>query len=975
MTPEANSFSEYERLLDQLLTLNTDARNIRFRELDVSHPQYGVRLREWLHAIDHSPDFMASAFAESESLQHGQSNVGPWRPVRRVGSGGMGEVWLGERADGAFERTVAIKYILNDSGRLRTGLEAERKLLARLDHPGIARLLDGGVTSSGHPFLVAEYVDGVPIDLWCRAHKPSLSERLRLFREVCNAVSHAHEHRIVHRDIKPANVLVDSKGHTKLLDFGIAQMVQLADDANRRDVSAALTPDYATPEQLRDGSYSTRSDVYALGALLFVLLAGRTPLQVNAVDRTTLSAQVNEVAPPPPSQVAETPLAGPRRLLGDIDAITLKALAKDPEQRYASVDLLVADIDNALSHRPIAAAPMSMLDGLTRYLRRNRTEVAVMLVLAIGAVGFAAQTYRANQALLHAEQETRTANAVRDFLIDVFEGASPLQNRGAKLDALALLDRGETRIDEQLKAQPVLQAQLYEVLSTINIQLGRYDRALAMALKGRELMRSQSGEFLPLTVRLTSRAAEAAYQRGGPNDEVRQMLDRAIVYLRNQGAAGKSQLIYAQIYRAGLSSLDASSDSTIAMLTEAIAAALAMGSPGDAPLSLALHALGLTYEMTHRPKEAIAPFTEALQLRERILGRDHPETLATRVNLAYVTAETGSPAAAESILRAAVSANRRVFSENHPLVAQTLNVLANVLIMLGKFDEADGALQEALGIARRTTSADSPQIDAALGSLAMLSYRRGDFSLAGDYTRQTLEMRVRRNGEDDDSALTVKQNLAVLDYQMGRYAEAERQLREIIDRRRKSGGQTSFAVMHRGTILRFQGKAAEARTLHDEAIEQMTKDSGEASNATLTARLARAADYRDMGDLAAARADGNAALTGLQKISSTHPQLPQARFLLAQLNYLEGRCGGSLADMETMLATRARQQAPYLQWQTAEASLWVALCRRQTSERGWKTTDAALLADSQRKLLASPIADPFARRMAGRVGFVVAAAN
>jgi len=969
MTQDREAFQAQERLLDELLALDQAERARRLAALQRQRPELAAELQRWLDAIEQSPEFMPGAFAEAPPLNHGERDAGPWRPIRRIGRGGMGEVWLGQRADGAFERTVAIKYILNNSVRLREGLIGERKLLARLDHPGIARLLDGGVTDDGHPYLVAEFVDGIAIDAWCRMHRPVLAERLRLFREVCEAVAHAHQQLIVHRDIKPANVLVDGKGRARLLDFGIAQVVDLTGEAATLDGPTQLTPDFATPEDVRSGSYSTRSDVYALGALLYVLIADQVP---SSPAVATGSAQSG--SPVRPSTLAQPGLGASRRLLEDIDAIALKALRGEPNERYASVDLLLADIDNALAHRALSARPPSALDNARRYVVRNRAELAVMFVMAVCVVAFAFQTYRARAALQHAEQETQAANAVRDFLIHLFEDVSPIANRdyrgqsdsGEKPDlrrgtpdSIALLDRGEQRISRDLKGNPELQARLYEVLATINIQLGRYDRALAMALNARELLVAQGDEFSDLAIRLTSRAAEAAYARGGPDTEVRAMLDRSIAHLAAAGPRADNRLAYAKIYRAGLSSRDTNADQAVALLEEAIAFARERGGDGERPLALALHALGLTHEMALRPRAAVEPFREALALRERLLGRNHPETVATRVNLAYVTAETGSPAAAEPILRKAVESNRQVFSESHPLVAQTLNVLANVLSMQGKLDDAEATLLEALAIARRTTAVDSPQIDAVLGSLAMLNYRRGDLIKAGDYTRQTLVMRERRDGKGGDSTLVIKQNLAVLEYQTGHYAAAEQQLREVLDRRRKGGAQISGALMHLGTAIRLQGRPTEAKALHDEAVTTAVKDSGDNGAVALAARLARAATLRDLGELVAARADADAAASGFAAMSASHSQLPQARYLRAQLVALTGGCADAATDLEAALASRNPQPLPYLQWQLAEAAIWVKLCRRQQGV-------AVSLEPERSVLLASTIADPFGKRLAQR---------
>ncbi|MGN6519131.1 MAG: serine/threonine-protein kinase, partial [Dokdonella sp.] len=365
--PTADDWQRREDLLDALLALREDERDERLAEIQRQSPDDAAALRAWLSGIERSGDYLGAPAAHARI---GGAVLGAWRLDRPIGRGGMGEVWLGARADGLFEKQVAIKFIGDDRPALRRSLEAERRVLAGLRHPGIVRLLDAGAADDGQPYLVTDYIDGLTLDAWFGRERPALAARVELFRGIAVAVGYAHERLVVHRDIKPANVLVDASGAPHLLDFGIAHA--LAGDGVAATL-VALTPEYAAPELVTSNAASVRSDIYALGGVLYFLLGGRAPLELAGL---ALAPMVETIRTQEPARIEVTAdpalAAAPRHRIADLEAIARKALAKDPAQRYGTVEAMLRDIDAALADQPVVAREAGRRDRLRRYLRRHR---------------------------------------------------------------------------------------------------------------------------------------------------------------------------------------------------------------------------------------------------------------------------------------------------------------------------------------------------------------------------------------------------------------------------------------------------------------------------------------------------------------------------------------------------------------------------------------------------------------------------
>ena len=463
-----------------------------------SHPLLG-QLQQMLAACSkvRGNGFLATLPAlpvEPEPLLHEWapgSSVGPYRLIRHLGQGGMAEVWLAQRDDGAFRRQVAIKLLFRTASSTQRDSFAqrfarERDILASLNHPHIAGLHDAGVTPSGQPWLALEYVEGEALTTWCDKAGLSVEGRVRLFRQVLLAVQHAHANLVIHRDLKPGNILVTAQGEVRLLDFGIAKLMEAEGEARdetelTRVAGRPLTVQYASPEQLLGEALTTASDVYSLGVVLYELLCGQRPYELKMESAAQLEQAIVDLDPRAPSRrtpagsVAAargtTPNALSKRLAGDLDAITLRALAKQPERRYASVEALRADLDRWLAGEPVQATPPSTAYRLGKFALRHRWGVGLGAAAVLSLVGVAAVAVVLG---LQAREESARAVAARDFMLNIFQRADQEKSRGADITARDLLETGRKDVLTRLAGQPRLQAELLRGIAKIQDSMGEY---------------------------------------------------------------------------------------------------------------------------------------------------------------------------------------------------------------------------------------------------------------------------------------------------------------------------------------------------------------------------------------------------------------------------------------------------------------------------------------------------------------------
>ncbi len=514
--PDQQQWHALDRLLDELLGLEPAARNQRLQHLAVRQPELIKPLRRLLAGaedsgtLDHILGEALPLLAELNTLP-AQQRFGPWRLCSALGHGGMAQVFHAERSNGGFEQKVALKLLWPGlaQGDVLARFEQERQILASLDDPRIARLIDGGITREGRPWLAMEYVDGLAVDRYCDQHRLGVDQRLELFCQITAAVSTAHRSLVVHRDLKPANVLIETEsGRVKLLDFGIAKMLDgnalpNAAPATRR-IERLLTPEYASPEQLTESPITTATDIYQLGALLFELLTAQAPHRRRGLGSAEFEALVlASEAPRPSARVRSlghdeahslaqarglTRKSLMRRLRGDLDAIVERAMAREPKARYTSVDALQADIQAALTKRPVTARRGRSLYRVGRFMQRHRYGLALSALAGVTLLAGAAVYFEQTNRI---KEEAETNQAVLSFLENVLYGGNPYEAAQRPLIPASVIEDTASRAVTGLADQPLAQVRVFNTLGQVYLSRGETQRSLELLYQARVIASAQ----------------------------------------------------------------------------------------------------------------------------------------------------------------------------------------------------------------------------------------------------------------------------------------------------------------------------------------------------------------------------------------------------------------------------------------------------------------------------------------------------
>ncbi len=724
---DASRWNELQELFAQLAELPADERRARLADQALD-----PALREPLARM------LAAHFADEPLALEARLattpppvpvEIGPYRLLRLLGRGGMGEVWLAEREGDGFRQQVALKRIRHGlaGDEVRERFRLERAVLARFAHPGIARLLDGGVDTEGVPFLVLEYVEGEPITAYCDRHRLGLAERLQLLEEVCRAVEVAHANLIVHRDLKPSNILVDGEGRVRLLDFGIAKLLDpvafgLAAPETRTALRLA-TPEYAAPEQLRGEAVTTAADVWSLGVLLCELVTGRRPFAAHEGSVAGLERALTEVEPPRPSELVHalpaaaraaaaaargtTPERLARALAGDLDVLVREATRPDPSRRTPSAERLAEDLRRFRLGLPVLARPDTVRYRLGKFVRRHRaavaagaTAAALFVVFSIVTALQAVQLARERDA---AKTERDAAREVSDVLTSLFS-ANPLAEEDAYRDSTTLrefIDGSAERVREELADRPLLRARLLTLLARFHGNLGRLDRGLALAEEALALQKA---------------AGDTASAEHGAT------LTALATILQDQGEYARAE----QLFRT------------------ALAVRERLGPEANPAVAEAVNNLAVVIETQRQPErevEAEALLRRGLALRRQLFGDDHLDTAQSFNNLAvflFRRKAAGDLAEAEALFRQALSIRLARLGEDHPNVAATRSNLANVLHDLGQLDEAEALFRAAIAGWERSLGPEHPRVAAGLFGLHELLADRGDFAAAEEAMLRSL---------------------------------------------------------------------------------------------------------------------------------------------------------------------------------------------------------------------------------------------
>ncbi len=771
------------------------------------------------------------------------SHIGPYLILRELGRGGMGTVYLAERDDQHYRQRVAVKVVRRgpDSRELRQRLRQERQILANLDHPHIARLLDGGNTEDGTPYFVAEYVEGEPIDRYCDRRGLSVEERLELFREVCTAVQYAHRNLVIHRDLKPSNLLVTAEGSPKLLDFGIAKLL----DPETPDAVATvtglsrLTPEYASPEQVRGEPLTTAADVYSLGVLLYELLSGRHPYAVGRGQQLDLLKAIVEVEPERPSaavlrraDVSDSPGGRPeklsRRLRGDLDNIVLKAIRKQPGRRYVSVDQLADDVRRHLAGLPVAARADSFGYRLTKFLGRHRapvTAVAVALLAIVSLVSF--YTVRLADERDRALREERESAQVVSFLRELFENADPGHSRGEEITARELLDQGSERIPIALEGQPQVQAELMDLMGTIYTRLGLYDQAGPLLESSIDLRRRLYGTD-------HEQVAASLHHRGiwlretGSYEPAERVLRQALEMRQRLLGAEHPQVADSLSALADLLFVRGEHAEAEELFSRALAIRRDLHGEQHPDVATSLNDLGATLYQLGRSEDAEPLLREALDLRQKLFSARHPTVAATLMTLAAVRLARGDGEAAEQLYHQALEVWRQLYGSEHPEVARALNNLGELMRRRGAFVEAEPLLREALEITRRTQGEEHPSFASRLTNLADTLRFQGQLEAAEPLYRQALEIALKTLPDDNRVTASIWMKLGDTRFARGDSVEAERCYRQTLRARRSNPPnepwKLSTPMVRLGRALLARGDGTAAAEVLREAVEILRRE-------------------------------------------------------------------------------------------------------------------------------------------------------
>jgi eukaryotic-like serine/threonine-protein kinase len=770
-------------------------------------------------------EFCAPLLADSPlGAEHDPERIGAFRVVREIGHGGMGDVFLAERADGQFEQRVAVKLIRHGAAALVPRFLEERRILALLEHPGIARLIDGGITEDGLPYFAMEFIEGRPIDRYCVEHGLSVERRLELFADVCDAVSYAHQHLVIHRDLKPSNILVTPQGQVKLLDFGIAKLLHAQDagDDITRTHFRMMTPEFASPEQVRGEAVSTATDVYALGVLLYLLLTGERPYDVRGKTPAEIERIVCDYEPAKPSMRA--PEASRRALRGDLDLIVLTALQKSEERRYQSPAALAQDLQRLQQGQPILARPDSTAYSVRKFVGRHRVGVALAAVLVAALAGAASR-----ERILRgrAEVEARKAKEVEEFLVRVFDVADPYaweQRDGGSVTARELLDRGASRIDSTLVGQPEVQAELRSVLGRVYTNLGLFDQATPLLERSLAQRRSLYGAT-HASVALDMDLLGHALARQDRYADAEPLLRGALEQRRRLLGSNSAETAESIEHLATL--LEQRSDYAAAEPLHREALAIRQRVFGDSALEVAdgLNNLGLVLYRRGAHNEAETMYRRALDITLLRLGEDHPSTAKTVQNLAQILEMLGNLEEAEKLYRRSLAAKRRTLGDAHPSVTIGLNNLGGLLARrLGRLDEAETLTREAIALDRRIFGDHHSYVAQGLTNLGVILRMKGDFTESKQLLQQALAITIAVFGPVHDDVAVINNQIAQTLFLMGDGAGATASMRTSLAQLKQVLGpdhvNTLIAMNNLARILTEYGDPAEAESLLRAALQR-----------------------------------------------------------------------------------------------------------------------------------------------------------
>jgi eukaryotic-like serine/threonine-protein kinase len=791
------------------------------------------------------------------TLEPGQIFAQRFRLVRRLGEGGMGQVWLAEQTS-PVRRQVALKLIkagMYDEAVVQR-FQSERQSLAIMDHPVIAKVFDAGATQQGQPYFVMEYVPGLAITEYCDQKKLKISDRLELFVQVCEGVQHAHQKAIIHRDLKPANILVvevDGKPVPRIIDFGLAKAT--APHVAGETVFTHLghfvgTPGYMSPEQADPDvvDIDTRTDVYSMGVVLYELLAGLQPFETKPRQKQPLDEllrKLREEEPPRPSTkvgadrdtsaaIAQARGTEPKQLVsllrGDLDWIAMRALEKDRVRRYGAPSELAADIRRYLNHEPVEARPASAGYRLRKYARRHRVAAGLVLLLAAFSVLQAVQLLRTTRERDRATRERDRATRITDFMTSMFMVSDPSEARGNSVTAREILDKASTKMATSLAKDPEAQSQMMFVMAGTYINLGLYPRAEDLSKRALDARLAILGPDDPNTL-MSMTQLGYILNREGHYADAEHLARQALVAARriygpeNQETAGVATHLAAILLAQG------HYDEGEKLEREVVEIQTRSLGPENHQTLNSMNTLGSALLFEKRYAEAEKEYRQLVDDCRHALGADSPTTLAAMNNLAYSISWQGRFAEAEPLYREVLATEKRVLGPEHPDLTYAMTGVADCLLKEGRLSDSEKLYREALGICHRALGPENPKTLEVQSELVDVLLKEGHVQEGEKLQRETVAANVHALGPEHSSTLTSQASLIEILNREGNYAEAEKLAREIFNIQLRILGlqhsDTLNALQQVGTAMAHEHRYPEASKLFRDVIEKQDTSKGQ----------------------------------------------------------------------------------------------------------------------------------------------------
>lgn len=929
-------------------------------------------------------DEAAASADEPEDPKLPFETIGPYRLVEAIGEGSMGSVFRAEQ-DRPLRRTVALKLVRPGlrSKEVIARFEIERRALAMMDHPNIARVYDAGQTVTGQPFFAMEFVDGIRITRYCRQHELSIRERLKLLIPVCSAIQHAHQKGIIHRDIKPSNVLVtevDGRPVVKVIDFGVARAVESTERGTlfTHFGSVVGTVTYMSPEQatVNASGVDTRSDIYSTGVLAYKLLTGSAPFEGGNI--ATALEQLRTQDPLPPSKRG-------LELDNEIDWIVMKAIDKDPSRRYQTMSALAVDIQRYLDGEPVEAGPPSRTYRMQKFARRYHKWIATaaaFLAVLVGATAVSVrQAIRATEAeraalverdkarlaeqearserdralkaeakareqqLLATEQraradaESQTARAVDEFLRnDVLAQASPNVQAGKpdpNLTVRAALDRAASELEKKLAKQPLVRASIEHTIATSYLDLGLYAQARAHSAKAIELRTALLGANHPETLLSVDR--HAAARLGLAEYEEAHTLWSSILVTQKRvvGAEHPDTLRTLQQIALVYRSQGKYPDAEKLLVGVLEAQRRTAGEQNPATIQTA-GKLGSVYLMMGKHAEAEKLQRFVYEARRKQLGEDHPETLESMHDLAKALHYLSRLPEAERLYRGAIEGQKRILGEGHALTRTSMDSLASCLARMGRLEEAFTLRREVLALQQRYSGDRHPATLTAMHNLAGVLDGLGEHERAIALYEQTMGTQRAVLGQESPQVLLTMYNLARSEQKLGRFEQAAALLERVVETRRRVLGPSHPAIQQARTALAAvyadMGRIPEALDMATDAWAIRRARFGENHFQTADAADARALALASAARFAEAREMAASALAVLAKHGADHPDALDVRERLAVIEMRAGNSSGAGALLQAVLETRLRK-AGVANRATRRTAVELAMVRHRLGEK------------------------------------------